>query len=585
MFNQPTDIKKENHTSAPLFPIPMRMIAHAMFTILLLLETPVVAGPASVGQESSEPHSGRLGEIQKNTPSITGVKRRISEAPLRAGRYGASAHTSSNSNARPLSLSRGSDSPSDAVDKLLEGNSISMGSVTHGRLIGGVEMNPKSEAWHFIPAATKRRTNFATRPLVHILQKSAESIVADHQGPKLLIGNLSFEQGGDLPWSVSHNSGRDADVAFYATHEDGSPVEHNHFIRFNRRGKGTLAGKTVYFDAARNWAFVRTFLMSEDIQVQWMFLASPLRRKLLKHAEKIEEEPELIARATKILKQPSDSSPHRDHFHIRLYCGLHEVLQGCRNTGATWEWVSDYQTELGHHIEEQEKQLAEGGKLEKLEALKNLKLVGHRPSTDTLLTLIKDDNTTPNTQTIALSMLLSYGGVALDSLEGLLSHPNTSVRKRIIKEIGNSRKKRVVPLLIEQFSKEERDNRDAIRLAFAKVTNHAFKVPEGDGPAHLRLQAYWRQWYSKNKSDDWEQWIREGFEKKGADFEGKMIRKRSIPILIRYTKKKNHLGLNANRMINKIIGRSMGSKDRSYSKWKSWWRKKYRKYGHRSSRL
>lgn len=512
--------------------------------------------------------------------------RRSIETALRAGRYGASARfVYPEKPTQPLSLQGDTETPSEAVDDLLHPPSRSLGTVTNGFLEAAVEMATDSSLWHFIPAAIARHTNYGTRTLVSMLADAAADVRQEHDGAKLLIGNLSFKDGGDLPWSVSHNSGRDADVAFYSTYEDGTPVEHNHFIRFNRRAKSSLNGQKVLFDAKRNWTFVRSLLISDKGQVQWLFLSSPLRRRLLKHAEQEGESPDLIARATKVLKQPSDSSPHRDHFHIRLYCDLTEVLEGCRNTGATWDWINDYTTELGSHIEHQEKTLLDGSQTSKLEALKNLKRLGHQPNTSVLVSLVTDEFTIPDTRALAIKLLFRRHTLTKTQLIQLLGHPDPKTRSRVIRYIGDKKLPELVPILIAKFSSEDRPIRDEIRKSLSNLTNHALAVPKGEGPAHIRLQTAWETWYETNRTDDWEQWIREGFELKGANFKGRMLRHRSIPILIRYTKRGGHLKINAHRMLTRITQHGTDQKTLSYGAWKRWWRKKYKRYGHRTARL
>jgi len=582
MFKQLPDINIENRKVPLLFPLFLVVIIGLIFLSQPL--SVLASGPSMV---TGPPHQVMLTENTVSPKIPLGPKvRRSIETALRAGRYGASARfVYPEKQTHPLSLKGETGTPSDAVDDLLHPPSRSLGTVTNGFLEAGVEMATDSTLWHFIPAAVARHTNYGTRTLVSMLSKAASDVQKKHDGPKLLIGNLSFKDGGDLPWSVSHNSGRDADVAFYSTYEDGTSVEHNHFIRFNRRAKSSLAGQKVLFDAKRNWTFVRSLLTSDKGQVQWLFLSSPLRRRLLKQAEEEGESAELIARATKVLKQPSDSSPHRDHFHIRLYCDLTEVLEGCRNTGATWDWINDYTTELGSHIEQQEKTLIEGSQTSKLESLRNLKRLGHQPNTSTLITLVSDELTIPDTRTLAIKMLLRSHTPTKTQLLQLLNLPDPNTRSSVIRYVGSGKFPGLVPHLIAQFSQEERPLRDDIRKALSNLTNHSLPVPDGEGPAHIRLHKAWEAWYSNNKSDDWEQWIREGFELKGADFKGRMLRHRSIPILIRYTKRGGHLKLNAHRMLTRITKHGNDQKALSYGAWKRWWRKKYKRYGHRTARL
>ena len=53
----------------------------------------------------------------------------------------------------------------------------------------------------------------------------------------MLVGDLSSEQGGKLSGHTSHQSGRDADVGFYATDARGRAVELDHFVAFAADGR------------------------------------------------------------------------------------------------------------------------------------------------------------------------------------------------------------------------------------------------------------------------------------------------------------------------------------------------------------
>lgn len=581
MFAQTIVIIATNSPESPHF----RFVFSFVFLVLSLI--PISA--TGSGGESLAPLSPSIATVTRaasNQSHNLQRPRRQREDTLRLGRYGAAATAT-----LPHSLeakdekvpAEPSGAPHLGTDILK--SSYSFGTVTTGTLAHASEMHTDSPNWHFIPAAKTRHTNYGTANLISILSDAAAHIRTQHKGPKLLLGNISFEHGGDLPWSVSHNSGRDADVAFYSTYEDGSSVNHNHFVRFNRRSHGSLNKKRVHFDTERNWTFVKSLLSSEKAQVQWLFLANPLRRKLLQHAKQSNEDPLLISKAEQVLKQPSDSSPHRDHFHIRLYCSKPQVLHGCVNSGRTWDWVNDFTSELELHKQSLARDLRSGDDAVKLVAITNMRQLNYRPSTKSLLRIIQSADSSEDLQNAAFKLLVSAKGLKLDSLSPLLKHPSPLLRKRVITKLSLSQTKKAAFLLIHQFEEEPRANRDTIRQALRQITNHDLSVPDGEGPAHLRLQKQWKDWYNSNQNDDWEQWIREGFERKGANFQGRMLRNRSIPILIKFTRKGGHLSLNANRILSRVTKGSSSNKQQSYSSWKSWWRKRHKRYGYRSARL
>ena len=508
---------------------------------------------------------------------------RPTEAPLRAGRYGATDQIpkrKSNS-----SLPETSSIPVTEVNALLRDESLSIGSVTRGKMRGGIPMPLQGDSWHFIPSVQKRATNYATLPLILALQEASRDVQEKTNGPKMLLGNMSYQDGGDIPWSVSHNSGRDADVAFYTVDKNGKPIEHNHFVRYNRRLKSTLHDSTVHFDIPRNWEFVRSLIQSEVIQLQWAFLYNPLRRAILKHAKEIGEPDDLIAKAEKILKQPSDAAPHRDHFHLRIFCSLKSVLQGCKNTGKPWTWANDFQDEYNQHLESLYRQLSAKTELQKAEALQTLNALNTRPPRKPLLRLIRETTLT-STRALAMKLATRYDLIPVESASELLDILVEEPTKiRLISHLAESTDTRIPHILLPHLRSGTRPVRDAVRKALAEVTNHSFPVPPGDEPAHLRLAEEWEKWLETNKDDQWEQWIRQGFEQKGASFAGRMMRYRSIPRLIPFLRRGPHLQLNAHRILKRIATKTAIPKSDSYRSWKKWWKRNYRRYGLKSYRL
>lgn len=207
----------------------------------------------------------------------------------------------------------------------------SIGTTRDGYLVHGVALPLPHEGLRVMDRQLSRGLIFGTPGMVSALVEVAEVVRQAHPGSVLSLGHLSAPLGGDIPWSVSHNAGRDADIAFFYQDKSGQPVLPADFVELNHKGRS--ADGTVYFDAARTWTVVRTLLLSPDVQVQWLFISTPLRAALLEHARALEESPELIARAEEILGQPGDSRPHNDHLHLRILCSESDLMEGCQNTG------------------------------------------------------------------------------------------------------------------------------------------------------------------------------------------------------------------------------------------------------------
>jgi penicillin-insensitive murein endopeptidase len=201
-------------------------------------------------------------------------------------------------------------------------HSRSIGTAQNGSLQGGQPLQ-EGATLRVLPQTKRNGLYYGTAELVGLLQRTAATLAQDHPGTVLRVANLSRQTGGDIGPSVSHNSGRDADVMFFAVDRWGTTDEPKNFCHFDAQGVADQppqdAGR-FEFDAARNWKMVRTWLTDPDVVVQWIFVAIPLRNQLLDYALRSGEPESLRRRAARVLVQPRDSSPHADHFHLRIAC-------------------------------------------------------------------------------------------------------------------------------------------------------------------------------------------------------------------------------------------------------------------------
>jgi penicillin-insensitive murein endopeptidase len=188
-----------------------------------------------------------------------------------------------------------------------------------------------------LPAYAGGDVRWGVEPLVAMLDRSARSV--RHQFPDAItsVGHLSREGGGEIDRHRSHESGRDADIGFFVRTASGRQLLAASFVAF--RGDGTApTWPGAVFDDAKNWALVSAMLEDPEARVTHVFVASPLRARLLAYAERIgcPETPRL--RAAELLHQPRGSLPHDDHFHVRIACPEH--MQGCvENPGVRSEGV------------------------------------------------------------------------------------------------------------------------------------------------------------------------------------------------------------------------------------------------------
>jgi len=223
----------------------------------------------------------------------------------------------------------------------------SVGPTNAGSLVDATALPLDHPSLRIRPATLTRQAYFGAPALVAMLVRAAERVAREHPGSTLWAGDLSLFQGGALAPHSSHTSGRDVDLSFYVSwpgerqHEPADGPE-MHPVDAG----GQVGGTALRFDTARNWSLIQAFLEDPGATPQWIFVASHLREHLLDYARKVAD-PSLVARAQRVLAQPRDSSPHADHFHVRLYCGLADRLQGCLDAPPWHPWAPRYEEALG----------------------------------------------------------------------------------------------------------------------------------------------------------------------------------------------------------------------------------------------
>ncbi|MGM0574615.1 MAG: penicillin-insensitive murein endopeptidase [Myxococcota bacterium] len=222
--------------------------------------------------------------------------------------------------------------------------SYSVGTTSRGRLVQGRPLPVDHPSLRRRPISVERSAIWGTGELVAALERAARRVATRWPGSLLFAGDLSARRGGDIPGHASHNSGRDADLAFYLRDRAGRRADGPGFPSIGR--DGATADGERRFDEARNWALVEALLRDPHVQVQWIFVASWLEDRLLAHARQVGAEETVVDRATAVLKQPGDSSAHAEHFHVRLYCALEERVEGCLDAGPVHAWVDTHEEAL-----------------------------------------------------------------------------------------------------------------------------------------------------------------------------------------------------------------------------------------------
>jgi penicillin-insensitive murein endopeptidase len=198
--------------------------------------------------------------------------------------------------------------------------SLSGGYPNDGWQMRGKRLRPARELHVRNPS---RERVYGHPALVLMLGRSARDVAMAAPGSVLLVGDLSAKLGGPLAGHRSHQSGRDADVAFYVTDLNGKPVPSTEYVAFDGDGK-SKDGRALLFDDERNWLLVESWARDRRAGLSHIFVSWPLRERLLKFARSRPRFAPYVLPATALLKQPEKGEAHDDHFHVRITCPKEE---------------------------------------------------------------------------------------------------------------------------------------------------------------------------------------------------------------------------------------------------------------------
>lgn len=201
----------------------------------------------------------------------------------------------------------------------------SVGSPTEGHLVGGAHLEDALDV-RIVPAYANGDVRWGLGSLVGLLDRGARAVHKRWPDALLSVGHLSKKGGGEIDRHASHESGRDADVAFYVKDARGKPVYADHFVTFGADG-AARNWPGAMFDDARNWALVAALVSDPLTHVSHIFVSTALRARLLAFAARAGVAPEVQAHAAATMAQPHGSLPHDDHFHVRVSCP--SGMQGC----------------------------------------------------------------------------------------------------------------------------------------------------------------------------------------------------------------------------------------------------------------
>jgi penicillin-insensitive murein endopeptidase len=301
--------------------------------------------------------------------------------------------------------------------------SVSLGDTWHGRLARGVAVR-ESAALGILPKQRARALRYGTSELVGLLEHAARELHAA-TGARLWIGNLSRRGGGDIAWSVSHNSGRDADVAFAYRDARGQAADPGDLLPVGAGGR--VVGSELRFDAERTWRVVKAMIGYGGAQIQYLFIAPGLKAMLLAHARKSGEPAAVLGRADELLRA---AAGHHDHLHVRIYCGERDVLGGCSDGGIVHGWVKRFDAEKERRTAELAARLhGPGESAERRRAIERLVLLEGRAHAAAIAARLDDD--APEVRAAAARALGTLGDASLVPALAARFDAETDVHARI----------------------------------------------------------------------------------------------------------------------------------------------------------
>jgi penicillin-insensitive murein endopeptidase len=230
-------------------------------------------------------------------------------------------------------------------------SSVSRGSTSDGSLHRPARLPRKGVGWMVPDEWRARNRSYGTDELVGAIVKAAGRVRQIDRRATLGVGDLSAEGGGKLTQHGSHRSGRDVDLIFYSVDTRGKPLPppKRSMVHFGEEGEPFIPkGEELAdqdptwadrrFDDKRNWLLVESLLGDPDVRVQWIFVANPLRARMLRWAERHDRPRWAIEYARLVMRQPGGrAEPHDDHFHVRVYCSREDRSRGCEDRQPIWQ--------------------------------------------------------------------------------------------------------------------------------------------------------------------------------------------------------------------------------------------------------
>lgn len=506
---------------------------------------------------------------------------------------------------------------------------ISMGDTGRGRLVSGRAMRIRGAHYAFFPHIAERGMQHGTDEMQGLLQRASEAVARQYRHSLLRVGNIALQVGGRSQWHASHQTGRDVDFAFYVTDAKGQPQDTDNYVKLNRRGRS--ADGAWFFDDARNLALVTAMVQDERAPVQWIFVYKWLKKRLIARAERDGLDAELIRRLNEVMRQPSDSAPHDDHFHVRIYCSLQDRSYGCLNREPYRDWVDMQDDAWEQHVSRVASVLDLESAALRLRAVALLETIRATPAVPRLVEGLGDESTDVRRAALqaietiadpvagpgllrhmatvqdadwAMSIFEVYQALRPDDMAAvarrMILQPATLLHAKVVRHglgplqvaaaeilaVGGG--KADVPALLSLLSSRAPEARQAAHDALSIVTNQRIRGNPASRSAkeYKRVARSWHGFWRKSSGQSWLQWMRTGFRSHGVRLSKGALSQQDLPRLVRAIRHANPVvSENARRVLTHLTGHEYRppSRDRRqevrrvYTHWR-WWTRRHARH-------
>ncbi len=504
--------------------------------------------------------------------------------------------------------------------------SLSIGATSSGRLEHGRAI-VAGKAWSFMPHIPARGTTWGVDEMQGFLDRIGAGVSGCRKGAELRVGNISLVRGGFSPWHRSHQAGRDVDLAPMLVDRKGRSTPLDDFVRIDRSGRAR-DGSGRKLDARCTLQLLVAIASETETPAQWVFLSRTIKALALREAAKAKVDAAIVERIEAMVKQPSDSAPHDDHLHVRLFCSEADRRYGCLDREPWRPWVKRDDAGFARHVQQvaaiarateaatRREAIALLGRLRtplaipalgaalvdkdaavRKSALEGLVALGDASAAETMLRALGEvDDDVFAVRLYDVARKLRAASLLLTA-RALLVNPAVALQPMVRDRAGEALALRAIatlrgdgtsrpdPAAVESLLSVVRTGSAAMRRAahdaLLHMTNQAIPGdPGGQDPASVA--AAWTAFWQKHSRSPWGTWVAEGFADHGVPLAepGKLGRS-DVPALIDALGHRSPAVVhNATLALAVVVGEAPKAQPgaATVAAWRRWWQRHRREY-------